>query len=83
MSNTLGQREIGIGDALTADEIEYIEKNEVTLPLLHAVLGLTNSRMTLDALIGGALNILKAIEEGKIIADPRPVDPTVLASTDD
>lgn len=68
---TLGQREIGMGDALTSEEVEYVQKNGVNLLAIQQVLGITNSRMTIDAAIGGALNVRRAFEGDLEVADPR------------
>ena len=67
----LGQREVGIGDALTQEELSLVEKAGLTLTVIHAVQGIANARMTVNTLIGGALNLKKAFEEGKTPADPR------------
>lgn len=67
----IGQRIIGTGDALTDDEVIYLEKQGVTLPELWTLLGVTNARMALDAAIGGVKNLKTAFQEGKTPADPR------------
>lgn len=73
----LGQREVGVADELTVEELDLLEKAGVSIPLFRAVQGLTNARLTVNATVGGALNVLKAVEEGKKVADPRPVEGNV------
>ena len=72
----LGQREIQTGDDLLQEELDLVEKAGLTLNMIWAVLGVTNAKMTVNAAIGGALDLKKAFEEGKEVADPRGLEIT-------
>jgi len=70
----LGQREIRVGTDFTSEELELLSTNEVSLNLLHCLLGIANRPMTLNTAISGAKDLLKAFNEGAEVADPRGLD---------
>lgn len=68
----LGQREVEVSTEFTPEEINLIEANELTLASVRSLLGFTNAKMTLNALIGGVKTFLLHLAEGKKVADPKP-----------
>lgn len=70
----LGQREVDVSSEFTAEEINLIEQSGITLHAVKIILGLTNAKITVNAAIGGTLDVKRALDAGETVADPRPVE---------